>query len=214
MAAWPGLAWVAIPDGQGWVHPVAASGDASAYLAHLAIATDPRQPESRGPTGIAMYEDRQLVEPDSITDPAMCPLHAAAEAAGLRSLAAFRFHRGGKVEASLNVYADESHFVSVDLIHLLDEMVLDISLALDHHDRMAEHRRLIEIVEATPEVVGMADSAGNLLYPNPAAMVPLSLRRTEGNIAKSHPPNHGIFSGKRPSRWPWNTGCGAARPSS
>ena len=182
------LAWVGMPDTEGWVHPVAASGDASDYLHHLAISTDPDLPEGHGPTGIAMREGRHVVEPDIVTDPTMSPWHTAAEAAGLRSSAAFPIHRNGEVVASLNVYADEADYFSDDLLHLLDEMVLDISFALDHHDRMAEHRRLVEIIEATPDVVGMADSSGNVLYHNPAAMALLGRERTEGNIAESHPP--------------------------
>jgi diguanylate cyclase (GGDEF)-like protein/PAS domain S-box-containing protein len=180
------LAWVGLPDETGWVQPQAAYGEASDYLDELAISVDPQRPESRGPTGTAMREDRHVVEPAILTDPQMSPWHAAARAAGLRSSASFPIHRGGEVAASLNVYASEPDFFTPDLIHLLDEMVLDIAFALDNHDREAEHRRLVEIIEATPDFVGLADLEGTILYHNPAARDILGQAQAGGRIADFH----------------------------
>ncbi|HKJ72415.1 MAG TPA: EAL domain-containing protein [Gammaproteobacteria bacterium] len=183
------LAWVGIPDDRGWVRPAASHGEASEYLRELAISIDPARPESRGPTGTAMREDRHVVEPTISTDPSMSPWHAAAEAVGLRSSAAFPVHRGGEVAASLNVYAGATDYFSEDLLHLLDEMVLDIAFALDNHDREAEHRRLVEIIEATPDFVGLADTDGTVLYHNPAALGLLGRDRSSGRVADFHTPH-------------------------
>lgn len=183
------LAWIGEPDADGWVRPVAAYGAASSYIHHVAISTSADRPEGRGPTGTAYREDRYVIAPNIQADPAMSPWHAAASEAGLRSSAAFPLHRAGVTVSTLNVYAWDPHFFIDELVRLLRELTLDVSFALDNFDRKAEHQRLLEIVEASPDVIGMADLNGEILYHNPAAIAFLGRERARLPIAEHHPPD-------------------------
>lgn len=180
------LAWVGVADAAGRVRPVASRGAAAAYLHHAPISVDAHLPEGQGPTGTAMREKRRVVVHALDNDPTMGPWQRAAHEAGLCSSAAFPLFRGGEVVASLNVYADEEGYFTSDLLHLLDELVMDASFSLDNFDRHQERRRLIEILEATPDFVGISDPQGRVLYHNPAARRFLNQEQDLGRMDDCH----------------------------
>ncbi|QIT55270.1 EAL domain-containing protein [Aquisalimonas sp. 2447] len=180
------LAWIGMPDEAGWIRPVASRGAARDYLHHVRICVDGRLREGQGPTGTAMREKRRMVVHAMQTDPSMGPWQQAAHEAGLRSSAAFPVFRGGEVVASLNVYSDEEDYFTSDLLHLLDELVMDASFSLDNFDHHQERRRLVEILEATPDFVGISDPQGRILYHNPAARRFLNQEQDLGRIPDCH----------------------------
>ncbi len=182
------LAWVGEPDTEGWVQPASAFGQASEYIRHVRITVHGDRPEGHGPTGMAFREDRHIVAPDIQADPNMSPWHAAADRAGLRSSAAFPIHRGGVPVATLNVYAHDPQYFTDELIRLLDELVQDVSFALDNFDRDAEHRRLVELIEAAPDFIAMADPEGHVIYHNPAATRLLEDDPQGRHVRMHHPP--------------------------
>ncbi|MGD8430810.1 MAG: EAL domain-containing protein, partial [Ectothiorhodospiraceae bacterium] len=180
------LAWVGVPDSEGWVRPVAALGAACGYLHELRISVDDSRPQGQGPTGVALRKGRSVIRNVLDTESTMSPWHAAADKAGLKASAAIPIRRGGEVIATLNVYADEHHYFSVDLMRLLHELAMDASFALDRFDEETERRRMIEIIEATPDFVGVADREGRVLYQNPAACALVGEERSARNVRDCH----------------------------
>ncbi len=61
--------------------------------------------------------------------------------AGVHAAAAFPLRRAGKVVGALALYAPEVGFFDDALVQLLDEMVVDVSFALDNIDREADRAR-------------------------------------------------------------------------
>jgi len=181
------LAWVGLPDADGWVQPVAVYGEASAYVANLAISTDPQRPEGQGPTGTTLREGEATISRRILEDDSMGPWAATARQHGLRSSGAFPLRRGGKTIGAVNVYAADPDFLDEDLLHLIDELTLDVSFALDTYDRQQERRQFQEIIEASPDFIALADADGHILYHNPAARALLGPDWQGKTIRDSHP---------------------------
>jgi hypothetical protein len=91
---------------------------------------------------VALRKGRSVIRNVLDTESTMSPWHAAADKAGLKASAAIPIRRGGEVIATLNVYADEHHYFSVDLMRLLHELAMDASFALDRFDEETERRRI------------------------------------------------------------------------
>ena len=66
----------------------------------------------------------------------------------LRALAALPIRRGGQVAALLMLYAGEPGVFDGPVVTLLDEMVGDLSFALDNADREAARQQAVQAVEA------------------------------------------------------------------
>ena len=171
------LAWIGYVDPESlWVEPMAWYGASEGYLEHVRVSADPSRPEGQGPSGRAINEDRLIVVDDFLAGAATRPWHEAAKAADLRSSAALPLRRAGRPVAVLNVYGDDVAYFSPELVALLEEMAGDISFAMDNLDREArrhqaeaERDRLVAILEATPDFVGIADLQGRVLYRNAGA---------------------------------------------
>ena len=149
------LAWVGLLEPASREVRVAASYGESAYLEGIRIvAAD--VPEGRGPTGRAVREDHYVVSTDFEDDPRLQPWRDRARAHGLRSLAAFPLHTGGRVIGALTIYSDKPGFFNDEEVSLLLSLSEDISFALDSietekkrstaedalHDSMEELRNL------------------------------------------------------------------------
>ncbi|HKL78739.1 MAG TPA: PAS domain S-box protein, partial [Gammaproteobacteria bacterium] len=82
---------------------------------------------------------------------------------------ALPFRQGGEIIGSLQVYAPEPGYFSDTITDLLQEATRAIGVALDRYQREMERDQLVEIIEATPDYIGMADADGRPTYHNPAA---------------------------------------------
>jgi diguanylate cyclase (GGDEF)-like protein len=130
------MAWIGELDPQsGLIAPTATFGDGIGYLEGLRISVDPAEPHGRGPSGIALREDRPYWCQDFLHDPATAPWHERAELFGWRASAALPLHRDGKPAGVFNIYADVVHAFDEDVRKLLEEMVLDIDHALKNFAR-------------------------------------------------------------------------------
>ncbi|MEM8611478.1 MAG: GAF domain-containing protein [Cyanobacteria bacterium P01_H01_bin.105] len=72
---------------------------------------------------------------------------------------------------------------------LWDGLMIEIS---DRKQAEKEQQRLLSIIEATPDIVGIADAQGNHLYLNPAGKTSLDFTDKtfkHSNIRECHPPN-------------------------
>ncbi|WP_127478565.1 EAL domain-containing protein [Sulfurivermis fontis] len=132
-------AWIGFADEQMQIRPVASANMPEDYLANLHISLDPALPQGQGPTATAMRKGEHYLCNDFLHDPHTAAWHERARAAGFLASAAFPLRREGQVIGSLNLYGGEANLFSADLVHLLDEMALDISFALDNFLR--EERR-------------------------------------------------------------------------
>ena len=109
---------------------VVAAGEEIGYLDGLRVSTNDDS-FGHGPTGIALREGHRALAPDIANDPTMRPWRDRAAEHGLRSSAAFPLHRNGEVVAVLSLYSRRPRFFDAEEIGLLDQLVLDVSFALD-----------------------------------------------------------------------------------
>ncbi len=154
------FAWVGVVDrARGVVVPIGHAGLGAAYLDGLEIAiTD--SPTGRGPTGTAVREHRPVVCADMARDTSVAPWRDRSLRAGFRSSGAFPFFRGGEVYGTLNLYADAVGFVEAIEQTMMEELSVELGMALDAIDREAARRtmevRLLESEERYRTIVERA----------------------------------------------------------
>jgi PAS domain S-box-containing protein/putative nucleotidyltransferase with HDIG domain len=156
------LAWIGIPDPEsGMVLPLTASGGEAGmeYLRRIRVSSREDVPEGRGPTGVAIREDRIVVVNDFLGEISTSPWHDAASAAGIRSSAAIPLRRAGSLVAVWNTYAGKSGFFDAEIVGLLEEAAADVSFALEtlwrNRERLialAKAEELTRIVNLSPAV--------------------------------------------------------------
>ncbi|HKL77522.1 MAG TPA: EAL domain-containing protein, partial [Gammaproteobacteria bacterium] len=181
------LAWIGSPDADGWVRAQAVDGAAADHLNNIAISTDPQRPEGRGPTGQAFQQGQPVIVEDILNDPSMTAWYPEARASGVRSTGSFPLWHNDTMVGMLSVYAEDPFFFTADVVQLITELAQNVSFALDYHERQAERRRLAEIIEATPDYVGIADTQTEVQYHNPAATDLFGWGQGRGQIDDCHP---------------------------
>ncbi|MGE5522158.1 MAG: EAL domain-containing protein, partial [Rhodospirillaceae bacterium] len=127
------------PD-RGIVTPAAVAGDMKEYANGLEVNLDPDAPTGGGAAARALRENKPCIANDFERSGMSEYWLARARRYGIRSTAAFPLHRGGKVYGGMCVYAGEIDFFDDELVQLLREMALDISLALDARERERKRR--------------------------------------------------------------------------
>lgn len=131
-------AWVGLVDaGTKRIVPAAAAGELDDCIRQITIGTDPSQPEGRGPTTVALLEDRPFYCNDFLEDAATAPWHDLGRKYGIRASVALPLHRGGVVTGVLTIYSGEPGVFDNRGEALLEEMAEDVSFALDNFDREA-----------------------------------------------------------------------------
>src|SRR5690606_3489805 len=99
------MAWVGQVDpATQWIHPVASAGGGLSYLEKLSVSANNALPEGRGPTGIALRENRAVCINDYLSDPSTVPWQGLARQYGWQSTGTFPINRGGQPHAVLTVY--------------------------------------------------------------------------------------------------------------
>ncbi|WGS88422.1 EAL domain-containing protein [Methylomonas sp. UP202] len=136
------MAWIGLVDESArTVKPVAGYGDSMDYLNQLEISIDPNLPSGRGPTGIAIREDRPYWCQDFQNDPNTATWRDRATECYVQASAALPLHRDGRVIGSFNLYSGQLNAFDDDARNLLLEMAMDIDYALMGFDREEERRR-------------------------------------------------------------------------
>ncbi len=116
-------------------------GTGSDYLKNIVISTDSTLPEGKGPSGVAFRENRAVIVNDFQTSKITELWHKAATHFDWQSSGAFPILRGEKPYAVLTVYHDQKNAFDEETTALLEEMVRDVSFALDSFDRETMRRR-------------------------------------------------------------------------
>ena len=110
-------------------------GNGADYLKQVAISTDKSLPEGNGPSGIAFRENRAIIVNDFQSSLMTARWHEAAAHFDWKSCGVFPILRNEKPFAILTVYHDQKYAFDEEMTALLEEMVRDVSFALDSFDR-------------------------------------------------------------------------------
>jgi len=138
------MAWVGLCDPLSQTVRVAAKyGYDEGYLDTIRIRVLDG-PESQGPTGTAIRENRYDVCNDYALDPRMTPWREPGLARGYQSSGAFPLRIGDRVVGVLTMYAPRVGFFTPKEIALLASLADNLSFALESLDREAKRRRAEE----------------------------------------------------------------------
>ena len=129
MIVWIGL----IDDQSGMVRPVCRYGDKYGFLDQIRISAR-EVPEGMGPTGSAIRAGSYYICNDMIHDLRTVPWHEKAREIGICSAASIALTVNNKVIGALTIYSDEPNYFCDQMVGLLQQMVMDISFALDNLD--------------------------------------------------------------------------------
>lgn len=175
------MVWVGMVDPTSrMVRPVASFGPGTEYLDGISISIDSESPNGRGPTGVAIREDRAFWCQDFRNNPATAPWQARAARYGWAASSALPLHREGVAVGALTLYSDTVGAFDDETQKLLTEMAADVSFALNGFSREAERRQVTDQLRASEERFRLLyDSSqdgimltapdGRILAANPAA---------------------------------------------
>ena len=131
------MAWVGLIDKESrMVIPAYHAGHEDNYLSTIRVSVD-NIAEGMGPTGTAIREGRHYVCNDIGTDPAMAAWRELALSRDYRSSIALPIMKSGEPFGSFSLYSHEENFFDGEEIQLLDEVVQDMSFALEAFDNEA-----------------------------------------------------------------------------
>jgi PAS domain S-box-containing protein len=172
------------------VQPVEAYGHGTEYLAGIEVSTDAGNPLGQGPTGAAARENRAVWSPDYARNPALAPWHARGADYGWVGSGALPLRRGGEPVAVLSLYTSAEGRLDEESRALLEEMVSDLSFALDRFAAEAEARaaqaaREQEARRYARQLVDLLQEAVALAADNGAARLPAGHERRAAAIAEA-----------------------------
>jgi len=125
----------------GRVPAVAAFGDGKEALMELEVRLDAGNSRGLLPSAIALHEGRAFLCNDIVSDAQETSWRDTLRAMGIRSIATFPLQGGDeKGRYVLALYAEQPAFFDGSLLDLLNEMVLDLSYALDNQAREKAQR--------------------------------------------------------------------------
>ena len=176
------MAWVGLLDKETTtLRPVAQAGSENGFLSHMELSLrDGKVPDN--PTMSAIREGRYVISNDTGTDPGMVLVRDEALRQGYYSSAVFPFRLHGEVVGVFTIYSGEKKFFTDTEVLLLEEVVLNISFALDMLDEEARRTRaenalagsedrvkfLAEVLEISSQAFAVAYPDGRFGITNPA----------------------------------------------
>ena len=172
------VAWVGEGQADGSVGQLAVHGELQDYLAQLRIRMEADRPEGQSPTGQALRTGEPVIVNHFQSKPDLGPWGRLAIQSGVDAAAAFPIPISGTIfgPLSLSVYAREADFFDDVVVGLLRELVGDVGYALSQMERdrafdaaRAERDLLAEVVEYTPDYIGITDTEGYEVYRNATA---------------------------------------------
>ncbi len=135
------MAWVGLMDKEtSTLRPVAHAGSENGFLSRVELSLrDGKVPDN--PTMISIREGRYIICNDTSTDPEVASFREEALKRGYYSSAVFPFRLHGEVVGAFTIYSGEKQFFTDTEVLLLEEVVLNISFALDMLDEEARRTR-------------------------------------------------------------------------
>ncbi len=165
------MAWIGqLNEANSEVLPVAVYGSGVEYAENLTLTIRESSPDGRGPTGIALRENRIVIINDYLSNKITEHWHDRAKQFGWQSAATFPIQRNGKPFAALNVYQTESYGFDEEAVELLKELTIDISFALNNFDHEAQRLKLMQ------DLQGAYKRINHILNVSPAIIYSLKAR--------------------------------------
>jgi two-component system cell cycle sensor histidine kinase/response regulator CckA len=175
-------------DEEKTVRPVAQAGDDSGYLARKEARWSDT-PAGRGPSGIAIRENRVCVIADTATDPIFAPWREAAAEGGFAAMIALPLRVGGLAFGVLVIYSEQAGSFESAEVELLSEIADNLAYGITAlraqaesrwataalREAEAKYRQLVEMVPAI-SYVAEAGAHGRFLYLSPQAETILGYR--------------------------------------
>ncbi len=127
-------AFVAGANAAGRVSLLAREGRLGTYIESLHIVLDPDDPDDprgRGPTAVALRENRSCFSSDFLHDDATAPWHEQAAREGIRASASLPLRENGAVIAALTLYSDHPGSFDHGVGELFEQVADNVSRALD-----------------------------------------------------------------------------------
>jgi len=125
------LAWAGFLDSEGQVNIMSAAGPATRYLKGITITNDGTLVSGQGPTGTCIRTNRTIINDDFAIDPACTHWREQALAHGLRSSVKIPIREGKRCIGALSLYAPLPGFFTEERVALLEQLVSNLSSALD-----------------------------------------------------------------------------------
>jgi PAS domain S-box-containing protein len=157
------MAWIGLINKESrMVVPVNHAGHEEGYLSAIRISVD-NVAEGLGPTGNAIREGRHYISNNISADPAMAAWREEALSRDYRSSIALPILKSGEPFGSFSLYSQEENFFDQEEIKLLDEVVQDMSFALEAFDKEASLReKEQEIRDMNEQLRGLASNLQNI----------------------------------------------------
>ncbi len=173
------MAWVGVPDSDGWVQLVASFGGSNGYLDGLRISIRDDIPDGLGPVGLAARSLRPEVFQDVSGDDRFAPWMPRAGRAGFDGVGALPLLNGDHLHGIMAVYAKEPGFFYPDRLALLQRLADNVAFAwraLDSRARAETRalavrerlRRLDHVIERTGVATCVLSVELELVQANPA----------------------------------------------
>jgi PAS domain S-box-containing protein len=170
-------AFVGIPDfHNGVLKPIAWQGRRAENLEnwHISMGTDGGM--GGGPASVAVRDGIHFVCNDIAGDGRLAAVGEKARQCGYHSAAAFPIHLQNRIVGVLSLYADQPDFFDEETVRLLDEVVVDLSFALQTFEeaerRIAAERilrRQAEILDQVHDSIVSTDLDGRITTWNKGA---------------------------------------------
>ena len=167
------LVWVGLRKGDRVV-PVAMAGEATDYLDGIYISAREGDPEANGPSGTAVRTGRTCISTNFLTEEKTSPWHERAKLFGIASSASCPLVELGRIVGVLTFYTENSGFFVSDVLALIEQFALTVSIALDRlatEKRAEDQRRVSEanlrsIMDNLPYMTWLKDPDGQYLAIN------------------------------------------------
>jgi PAS domain S-box-containing protein len=181
------MAWIGrIDTASGQVVPVTSFGDDQGYLTDIQISVDAAAPTGRGPTSIAVRENRPFWCQDFENDPRTTMWHERAVRAGWAASASLPLCRNGVPIGAFSLYAADANAFDEGVRELLVSLAMNISFSIDNFaheaERKANEKRLRELslaVEQSPESIVITNVNAQIEYVNDAFLKATGYSRAE-----------------------------------
>lgn len=186
-----GMAWIGLTEeASGRIVPLASYGAGLEYLEGIEISARADDPHGNGPTGTAIRENHTVWLEDFPASPMSAPWHERAAGFGWCSSAALPIRLAGKSIGALTIYSCESREFDHEVQALLEEMVSDVSFALDiiaSNER--EHSYQATLLESEQRFRSLVEQSiagayiiqgGRFVYVNPRMAKILGYESPEG----------------------------------
>ncbi len=154
------LAWVGTHnEDTELIMPIAKHGSWGGLLDELKVPYSLSSIEGRSITGTAFRDSRTIIVNDFLNDSLTKPWHDNAKRLGWASVAAFPIFRNAQPYAVLTVCHELANAFDQETIALLEEMVVDITFALDNFDREVQRKNAEEALRLAASVYATSNEA-------------------------------------------------------